>query len=102
MDEKIGLDRLRALHVNDSATPLASNRDRHANILEGLMGKKLGVFLANRRLQHLPVILEVPGRNGKGPDAEEVRKLRELWRGARRSVGPARRRGSSARRAGAR
>jgi deoxyribonuclease IV len=79
VDEKIGLDRLRALHVNDSATPLGSNRDRHANILEGLMDKRLGVFLANPRLQHLPVILEVPGRNGKGPNADEVRKLRELW-----------------------
>jgi deoxyribonuclease-4 len=102
VDEKIGLDRLRALHVNDSATPLGSNRDRHANILEGLMDKRLGVFLANPRLQHLPVILEVPGRNGKGPDAEEVGKLRDLWRRARRSVGPARRRGSSARRVEAR
>jgi deoxyribonuclease IV len=102
VDEKIGLDRLRALHVNDSATPLGSNRDRHANILEGLMDKRLGVFLANSRLQHLPVILEVPGRNGKGPDAEEVGKLRDLWRRARRSAGPARRRGSSARRVEAR
>src|SRR6478609_8366104 len=33
IDGSIGLDRLRALHINDSATPLASNRDRHANIL---------------------------------------------------------------------
>jgi deoxyribonuclease IV len=102
VDERIGLDRLRALHVNDSATPLGSNRDRHANMLEGLMGEKLGVFLANPRFQHLPVLLEVPGRNGKGPDAEEVGKLRELWRRARRSGGPARRRGSSARRPAAR
>jgi len=102
VDERIGLDRLRALHVNDSATPLGSNRDRHANMLEGLMGESLGVFLANPRLQHLPVLLEVPGRNGKGPDAEEVGKLRELWRRARRSGGPARRRGSSARQPAAR
>ncbi|HVS86278.1 MAG TPA: deoxyribonuclease IV, partial [Gaiellaceae bacterium] len=35
VDDTIGLDRLRALHVNDSAAPLGSNRDRHANILEG-------------------------------------------------------------------
>jgi deoxyribonuclease IV len=102
VDETIGLDRLRALHVNDSATPLGSNRDRHANMLEGLMGERLGVFLANPRLQHLPVILEVPGRNGKGPDREEVGKLRKLWGRARRSGGPARRRGSSARRPAAR
>jgi deoxyribonuclease-4 len=105
VDERIGLDRLRALHVNDSATALGSNRDRHANILEGEMGKKLGVFLANERLQELPALLEVPGQSGHGPDAAEVEKLRKLWRSARRSApkgAPARRRGSSARRRAAR
>ena len=78
LDELIGLDRLRALHVNDSATPLGSNRDRHANIGEGLMGEKLGVFLSHPKLQHLPVFLETPGAGKHGPDANEVRKLREL------------------------
>ncbi|HEY4348265.1 MAG TPA: deoxyribonuclease IV, partial [Gaiellaceae bacterium] len=39
IDETIGLDRLRALHINDSLTPLGSNRDRHANILEGELGE---------------------------------------------------------------
>jgi deoxyribonuclease-4 len=78
VDERIGLERLRALHVNDSAAELGSNRDRHANMGEGVMGEKLGVFLANPRLQGLPTILEVPGKNGHGPDADEVRKLREL------------------------
>jgi deoxyribonuclease-4 len=78
VDEAFGLDRLRALHVNDSQAPLGSNRDRHANILEGLMGEKLGAFLAHPRLQGLPAVLEVPGEDGHGPNAEEVRKLREL------------------------
>jgi deoxyribonuclease-4 len=58
--------------------PLGSNRDRHDNILEGLMGEGLGTFLAHPKLQHLPVLLEVPGKDGKGPNAEEIRKLREL------------------------
>jgi deoxyribonuclease-4 len=80
VDESIGLDRLRALHVNDSATPLGSNRDRHANMLEGLMGKGLSVFLGNKRLQHLPAVLEVAGSDGHGPDAAEVQKLRDLWK----------------------
>ena len=104
VDETIGLDRLRALHVNDSATPLGSNRDRHANMLEGLMGKGLAVFLGNERLQALPAVLEVPGSDGHGPDAAEVQKLRKLWVTARRSGsgGPARKRGSSARRPAAR
>ena len=40
LDEQVGLDRLRALHVNDAAAPLGSNRDRHANVLEGEMGER--------------------------------------------------------------
>src|SRR5919205_2611446 len=78
VDKRIGLDRLRALHVNDSAAPLGSNRDRHANIGEGLLGEELGAFLAHPAFQHLPVYLEVPGVNKRGPNADELRKLREL------------------------
>jgi deoxyribonuclease-4 len=78
MDSTFGLDRIRALHVNDSKTPLGSNRDRHDNILEGMMGEKLGVFLSHSAFQGLPAVLEVPGADGHGPDADEVRKLREL------------------------
>jgi deoxyribonuclease-4 len=78
LDRRIGLDRLRALHANDSKAPLGSNRDRHDNIGEGLIGKGLGVFLAHPKLQGLPVVLEVPGADGKGPNADEIRKLREL------------------------
>ncbi|HEY6961702.1 MAG TPA: deoxyribonuclease IV [Gaiellaceae bacterium] len=78
LDERVGIDRLRALHVNDSAAPLGSNRDRHANILEGEMGEGLGAFLAHPRFQHLSCYLEVPGKNKQGPDAEEIRKLRDL------------------------
>jgi deoxyribonuclease-4 len=78
VDGSIGLDRLRAVHVNDSKAPLGSNRDRHDNIGEGVMGEQLGVFVGHRRLQGLPALLEVPGKGGRGPDADEVRKLREL------------------------
>jgi deoxyribonuclease-4 len=78
LDERIGLDRLRCLHVNDSKTPLGSNRDRHDNIGDGLMGERLGVFLAHPKLQALPALLEVPGA-GHGPDAEQMKKLRELY-----------------------
>jgi deoxyribonuclease-4 len=74
---RIGLDRLRALHANDSKAPLGSNRDRHDNIGEGLLGDGLGVFLTHPAFQELPALLEVPGR-GHGPDAEQVSKLRKL------------------------
>jgi deoxyribonuclease IV len=78
LDERIGLDRLRALHVNDARDGLGSNRDRHANVPDGVLGDSLTVFLGNERLQGLPAVLETPGRNGHGPDADDVRKLREL------------------------
>jgi deoxyribonuclease-4 len=78
LDSSIGLDRLRALHVNDAAAPLGSNRDRHANLLAGELGEGLGAFLAHPRFQHLPVYLEVPGKDNKGPDAAEIAKLRKL------------------------
>jgi deoxyribonuclease-4 len=85
---QIGLDRLRALHVNDSVTPLGSNRDRHANLKEGVIGEGLATFLGNRRLQNLPAIVETEGQQGKGADEHEIRKLRELH-----AAGSRRRRG---------
>jgi deoxyribonuclease-4 len=84
---RIGLDRLRALHVNDAAAPLGSNRDRHANVLEGELGERLGAFLAQKAVQGLPAVMETPGPDGHGPDAAEVQKLRDLharWRAKRR------------------
>jgi deoxyribonuclease IV len=78
LDTRIGLDRLRALHINDAKAPLGSNRDRHANILEGELGERLGVFLGHPAVQALPAVMEVPGPEGHGPDAGELRKLREL------------------------
>ena len=87
-DRLIGLDRLRALHVNDSQTPLGSNRDRHANLKEGLIGDGLATFLGNRRLQDLPAVVETEGQQGKGADEHEIRKLRELHvAGSRRRRG---------------
>jgi len=79
LDGLIGLDRLRVLHVNDSKTPLGSNRDRHDNIGDGLMGSKLAVFLGHPKLQGLPALLEVPGADGHGPNAEQMAKLRKLY-----------------------
>jgi deoxyribonuclease IV len=78
VDKRIGLDRLRALHVNDAQAPLGSNRDRHANILDGLMGEQLGAFLGHPSLQALPAVMEVPGPDNHGPDAGEMKKVRDL------------------------
>jgi deoxyribonuclease IV len=78
LDGAVGLDRLRALHVNDSVGGLGSNRDRHANIGEGLLGERLGVFLGHPRLQGMPAVLEVEGKDKRGPDADEIRKTKEM------------------------
>ena len=86
LDREIGLDRLRALHVNDSAAPLGSNRDRHANMEDGLLGKKLSVFLGNPRLQGLPAVLEVAGPDGHGPNADEIAKAKKLHRAGVRAA----------------
>jgi deoxyribonuclease IV len=78
LDAGVGLDRLRALHVNDAAAPLGSNRDRHANVLEGELGERMGAFLAHPAVQELPAVMETPGPDNHGPDAPEVQKLRDL------------------------
>jgi deoxyribonuclease-4 len=85
LDARIGLDRLRCLHVNDSKAELGSNRDRHDSIGLGLMAEKLGTFLAHPAFQGLPAILETPGPDGHGPDAAEVQRLRDLHARSRAS-----------------
>jgi deoxyribonuclease IV len=82
LDDAVGLDRLRALHVNDAASPLGSNRDRHANIGDGVLGERLGVFLGNARLQGLPAVIETAGPENKGPDKNEVDKAKAIWQRA--------------------
>ena len=67
LDKAIGLDRLRALHVNDSQAPFDSNRDRHANVGEGEIGEQLGVFLAHPAVQGLPAVLETAGKRRPPP-----------------------------------
>ena len=84
LDAAIGLDRLRALHVNDAKDGLGAQRDRHENVGKGKIGKALTVFLGHPKLQGRPALLETPGRDGKGPDAEEMRNLEKLYARATR------------------
>ncbi len=70
---KLGRGRVRSLHLNDSQTPLGSNRDRHANIGRGELGEEgCAAFLSAPSLAKLPCILETPGENRSGASAEEV------------------------------
>jgi deoxyribonuclease IV len=80
-DAKVGLERLRCVHINDAAAPLGSCRDRHANIGKGEMGKKgLATFLSDPRFDGLPATLETPGPEKKGPDKKEVTLAKKLRR----------------------
>jgi deoxyribonuclease-4 len=78
-DVKVGLDRLRCVHVNDAGAPLGSCRDRHANVGKGEMGRKgLAAFLSEPRFEGLPATLETPGPEKKGPDRKEVIAAKRL------------------------
>jgi deoxyribonuclease IV len=80
-DEKVGIGRLGAVHVNDAAAPLGSCRDRHANIGTGEMGRKgLAAFLSEPRFEGLPATLETPGPEKKGSSKPEVTAAKRLRR----------------------
>jgi deoxyribonuclease-4 len=75
----VGLDRLGSLHLNDSQTPLGSNRDRHADVGEGVLGTRgCAVFLSEPRFEGLPCVLETPGPDGHGPDRAQLTRTRRL------------------------
>ena len=77
LDAGCGLERLVMLHLNDSKTPLGSNRDRHENIGEGDLGMDGFRTIVNEpAFADLPGILEVPGFDGQGPDKENLARLR--------------------------
>ncbi|MBQ7580185.1 MAG: deoxyribonuclease IV [Clostridia bacterium] len=60
-DRVIGLDRLKAVHLNDSKNVLASHKDRHEKIGQGNIGLEAMMNVVNhKKLRHLPFILETP------------------------------------------
>jgi len=80
-DATIGRQRLVMLHLNDSKTALASNRDRHENIGDGELGlEAFRTIVTHPAFAELPGILEVPGYDGNGPDLRNMETLRALAR----------------------
>lgn len=76
-DRIIGLEHLKAVHLNDSKNPLGSHKDRHEKIGEGHIGlDALAAVIQHPRLHHLPFILETP--NDEAGWAEEIRTLRNI------------------------
>lgn len=80
-DRVIGLDRLRALHLNDSKNPLGSHKDRHERIGAGTLGlETFRAVVTSPRLEGLPMVLETP-QPGLDGWAEEIALLRGLAAG---------------------
>ncbi|MBQ3464079.1 MAG: deoxyribonuclease IV [Clostridia bacterium] len=79
-DSIIGLDRLKAIHMNDSKNPFASHKDRHEKIGEGSIGFDTMVKIINHpKLQGIPVFLETP--NELDGYAKEIKMLKEAYNG---------------------
>ena len=78
-DRYIGIDRLRAVHLNDSANPPASRKDRHAKIGEGYIGLEAAARIINHPLlRSLPFYLETPNDlEGYGAEIALLKTLRE-------------------------
>lgn len=75
-DDVIGLERLKAVHLNDSLMPFSSHKDRHAKIGEGLIGKEaLERFVRHPAINALPIVLETP--NELAGYAAEIKMMRE-------------------------
>ena len=78
-DKLIGLDKLHAIHINDSKNPLGSHKDRHACIGEGNIGlMALSAVTNHPQLKHLPFYLETP--NELPGYAKEIALLRSLYK----------------------
>lgn len=76
-DSIIGLERLKAIHMNDSKNPFASHKDRHEKIGEGSLGIKTFEAIVNHpKLKGIPIYLETP--NELDGYAREIKTLREL------------------------
>ncbi len=78
-DRIIGLDRLYAIHMNDSKNPFESHKDRHEKIGEGSIGlETMKNIINNPRLKHLPVFLETPNElDGYKAEIELLKANRE-------------------------
>ncbi len=77
----LGLERVHALHLNDSAASFGSRIDRHAHIGEGKIGlEAFRLLLNDERVRNLPMYIETPKevRNGQDMDVVNLRRLRSL------------------------
>ena len=78
-EEQIGLSRLVAVHANDSKVELGAGVDRHENIGEGHLGVRgFETIMGHPAFREVPFILEVPGPDKKGPDKDNLDRLKSI------------------------
>ncbi len=78
-DTHIGLDRLVVVHANDAKVELGSGVDRHENIGEGHIGiEGFEVIIGHEAFMDVPFVLEVPGPDKKGPDKDNLDRLKAI------------------------
>ena len=78
-DVEIGLSNLVAVHANDAKVKLGSGVDRHENIGEGFIGiDGFKTIMAHSAFRDVPFLLEVPGQDKKGPDKENLDRLKAI------------------------
>ena len=81
LETHLGIDNIKLIHLNDSATELGSHKDRHANLGDGLIGlEALANFINHPKLKHIPVVLETPGLKEEATAILEVEKLKKMAR----------------------
>ncbi len=79
LEKYVGIENILILHLNDSKTKLGSRHDVHANIGEGFIGQTgIKNIINHPKLNHLPLILEVPGFDGHGPDQKNIEIVKSL------------------------
>jgi deoxyribonuclease-4 len=79
VDELIGLERVKVIHLNDARGDLGSRLDRHEHIGRGMMGlEPFRMLLNDGRFSDLPMLLETPKKPGQKDDEENLRVLRSL------------------------
>lgn len=79
VDRVLGLEKIRAIHLNDSKTECASKKDRHENLGKGLIGEEaLSSFINHPKLMQIPFILETPALKAMDSAKEEVEHFRQV------------------------
>ncbi len=80
-EKEVGACNISLLHINDSATTVGSQHDRHENIGNGHIGRKgFTNLISVEKARNIPWILEVPGFDGRGPDKKNVDILKKIRR----------------------